>query len=273
MKRVTSRAWLSVICISGVLVAGMTVPSAFGTTTEDAGPNGLSADDDRRPGSELTVTPGGSESARISRPSDSRGPNTLKDTDVTLSSYDDEAGRAVLSRTDRDGGTGSINVRKGDVIASPPTKAAPAGALVKVTDVGPMTAGKPNPHVPGQPRGGPRRREGRREDPRFALGVEGRPEGQGSRRGTRRREELSRNTGVREGVGQRGHQEQQPALRLRHRTARPADEPDQEPGTQWAGTSRSHPRWTSPTTGTARATPTTRPHPSASAGTTRPVGA
>ncbi len=142
MKRVFSRAWFPVICLSGLLVAGMTVPSAFGTTTEDADPDGLSADDSRRPGSELTVAPGGSESARISRPSDRRGPNTVKDADVTVSSYDAEAGQVVLSQKDRDGGTGSIDVRKGDVIASPPTKAAPAGALVKVTDVRSDDGGK-----------------------------------------------------------------------------------------------------------------------------------
>jgi hypothetical protein len=131
-----------VICISGLLVAGMAVPSAFGTTTEAAGPNGLAADDGRRPGSELTVAAGQSESARITRPSDSRGPNALKAADVTLSSYDADAGRAVLRQKGRDGGAGSIDVRKGDVIASPPTKAAPAGALVKVRDVRSDDGGK-----------------------------------------------------------------------------------------------------------------------------------
>lgn len=150
MKRVTGRAWFSVICISGLLVTGMAVPSAFGTTTEAAGPNGSSADDDRRPGPELAVVAGpsgsgtgsGTGSAAISRPSDRRGPNTLKDADVALSSYDAKAGRVVLSEKGRGGGTGSIGVRKGDVIASPPTKAAPAGALVKVQDVRSDDGGK-----------------------------------------------------------------------------------------------------------------------------------
>ena len=65
--------------------------------------------------------------ATVSRPSDRRGPNTLKDADVTLSEYDAKAGRAVVSDGDRGGG--GVDIRKGDVIASPPTKAAPEGAL------------------------------------------------------------------------------------------------------------------------------------------------
>ncbi|MFC4497079.1 hypothetical protein ACFPA8_23390 [Streptomyces ovatisporus] len=140
MKRVTGRAWFSVICISGLLAAGIAVPSAFGTP-EAAGPGGASADGSRDPGSELTVKRARSDSARISRPSDRRGPNTLKDADVTLSSYDAEAGRAVLSQKDRGGSTEGIDVRKGDVIASPPTKAAPEGALVKVRQVRSQASG------------------------------------------------------------------------------------------------------------------------------------
>ncbi|MCH6163393.1 hypothetical protein [Streptomyces marispadix] len=143
MKRVTSRAYLAAICISGLLVAGSVVPHAAGTTakegTEASAPNG-SADDGRR--HELSVRAGDSDSARINRPADRGGPNTLKKTDVTLSSYDAEEGRAVLSRKDRGGEAGAIDVREGDVIASPPTKAAPAGALVKVEDVGSTDGGK-----------------------------------------------------------------------------------------------------------------------------------
>lgn len=141
MKRVTSRAWFSVLCISGLLIAGTAAPNAFGTTGT-AGPDAPSSGDVRRSGPELAVAPGPSESARISRPSDARGPNTLKKTDVTLSSYDSGAGRAVLSRKGRDGGSGGIDVREGDLIASPPTKAAPAGALVKVRDVRSQSGGK-----------------------------------------------------------------------------------------------------------------------------------
>jgi hypothetical protein len=125
VKRVTNRAWFSAICISALLVAGSAVPSAFGTGTKAES----EASDQR----ELTVRPGGSDSATVSRPSDRRGPNTLKDADVTLSEYDAKAGRAVVSDGDRGGG--GVDIRKGDVIASPPTKAAPEGALVKVKDV------------------------------------------------------------------------------------------------------------------------------------------
>ncbi|QPP07113.1 hypothetical protein G4Z16_12765 [Streptomyces bathyalis] len=139
MKRVTSRAKISIIGISGLLVAGIAVPSAFGTTED---PNGPSADNDRRRGAELSVTAGGSESAAISRPSDRRGPNTLKTKSVTLTSYDAEDGRAVLTRKTRGGGAGAVDVREGDVIASPPTKSAPAGALVKVKDVASSDDGK-----------------------------------------------------------------------------------------------------------------------------------
>ncbi|WP_139151430.1 hypothetical protein [Streptomyces sp. WMMB 322] len=146
MKRVTSRAMITVACISGLLIAGTAMPHAFGTTTkpasEAAGPDGPSADDGRRRGAELSVKRGRSESARISRPSDRIGPNTLKDTDVKLTSYDAEAGRAVLGRSDRAGGDDGIDVRKGDVIASPPTEAAPEGALVKVEDVTSEDGGK-----------------------------------------------------------------------------------------------------------------------------------
>ncbi|GGO53907.1 hypothetical protein GCM10012287_41620 [Streptomyces daqingensis] len=141
MKRVTGRAWFSVICISGLLAAGIAVPSAFGTS-EAAGPNGASADGSRNPASELKVARARSDSARISRPSDRRGPNTLKDADVTLSSYDAKAGRAVLSQKDRGGSTDGIDVREGDVIASPPTDAAPEGALVKVRKVRSQESGK-----------------------------------------------------------------------------------------------------------------------------------
>ncbi|WP_314176541.1 hypothetical protein [Streptomyces winkii] len=136
MKRVTSRAYLAAICISGLLVAGSVVPYAAGSESSP----GDSDDNSRRP--ELSVRAGDSESARINRPSDRGGPNTLKKTDVTLSSYDAKKGRAVLSRQGRNAQTGAIDVRKGDVIASPPTKAAPAGALVKVEDVGSADGGK-----------------------------------------------------------------------------------------------------------------------------------
>ena len=146
MKRVTSRAKIAVIGISGLLVAGIAVPSAFGTTDK----SDPAADGGRRPGAELSVTAGESESesgspsasATISRPSDRRGPNTLKSKDVTLSSYDAEDGRAVLRRKDRRGKSAGVEVREGDVIASPPTKSAPAGALVKVKDVASRDGGK-----------------------------------------------------------------------------------------------------------------------------------
>ncbi|MFG2194032.1 hypothetical protein [Streptomyces sp. NPDC048639] len=139
MKRVTSPAWLSMVCISALLVTGCGSTSAqtggSASTAGTAGPSDRPADGGRRSAAELSVTPGGSESARVSRPSDGKGPNTLTDRDVTLSSYDAKGGRAVLGHGDRNGKSGGADVRTGDVIASPPTKAAPAGALVKVEDV------------------------------------------------------------------------------------------------------------------------------------------
>ncbi|WP_314177838.1 hypothetical protein [Streptomyces winkii] len=140
MKRVTSPAWLSVVCISAILAGALGTASwhAAGSTAEpgsegreSSGPGG----DGGTSGPRLSVTPGRSESARISRPSDGGGPGTLTDRAITLSSYDAAAGRAVLSLGDRDGKKGGADVRKGDLITSPPTKTAPAGALVKVREV------------------------------------------------------------------------------------------------------------------------------------------
>jgi hypothetical protein len=142
VKRVTSRAYLAAICISGLLVAGSVVPHAAGTTAKegtDASAPGDSPDNGRR--HELSVKSGDPDSASINRPADRGGPNTLKKADVTLSSYDAGEGRAVLSSQDRDRDA-AVDVREGDVIASPPTKAAPAGALVKVEDVGSTDDGK-----------------------------------------------------------------------------------------------------------------------------------
>ncbi|MEU6083159.1 hypothetical protein [Streptomyces sp. NPDC047108] len=138
MKRVTGPAWLPLVCISALLVTGCGTapPQAAGTAQKagTAGPGDLPAGGGAGGAADLSVTPGGAESARVSRPSDRGRPGTLTDRDVTLSSYDAKAGRAVLTRGPRGAGTGGADVRKGDVIASPPTKAAPAGALVKVEE-------------------------------------------------------------------------------------------------------------------------------------------
>jgi len=59
---------------------------------------------------------------------------------VRLASYDASAGTALLATVDTNGGA-TAQVRSGDVIASPPSSAAPLGALFKVGKVTPTDAG------------------------------------------------------------------------------------------------------------------------------------
>ncbi|OEV31353.1 hypothetical protein AN219_05845 [Streptomyces nanshensis] len=127
------------ICISALLATG------WGSTALQAAVPGQVSDGgsprtngERSATPELAVTRGGSGSAKVSRPSADGRPTSRTERDVTLSSYDAKAGRAVLTH----GGTRAPGIRKGDVIASPPAAAAPAGALVKVTRVRSESAGR-----------------------------------------------------------------------------------------------------------------------------------
>ncbi|MEV6315342.1 hypothetical protein [Streptomyces sp. NPDC051776] len=145
MKRVTPPAWLAMVGICALLITGCgSAPPGVGSASkaEGAGPNSGPADGDKGGAAKFPVAPGRSESARVGRPSDGERPRTLTGRDVTLSSYDPKTGRAALGHREPKTGTRGADVRKGDVIASPPTKAAPAGALVKVEDVLPGDGGK-----------------------------------------------------------------------------------------------------------------------------------
>ncbi|MEV0000048.1 hypothetical protein [Streptomyces sp. NPDC050848] len=101
------------------------------------------------PGS-LPVTPAPSGKAKLAlaTPGKKGGPAEATTPALTLASYDQGTGRAVLepakdapAPNDR-GNTAGAQVRPGQLIDSPPTPAAPRGALLAVTDVKPADGGK-----------------------------------------------------------------------------------------------------------------------------------
>ncbi|MEU8825045.1 hypothetical protein [Streptomyces sp. NPDC048636] len=145
MKRVFGPGLCSMVCACALLVTGCgsTSPEPPDGASATHRPTGGTSGDahkesDRNtspaPGGDkktttLPVTPGKGGSAMVSRPSDGRGSSRPTGKEVTLTSYDATSGRAVVSHD----GPGTPRVRKGDVVASPPTKAAPKGALFRVT--------------------------------------------------------------------------------------------------------------------------------------------
>ncbi|WP_030246883.1 hypothetical protein [Streptomyces sp. NRRL S-350] len=102
------------------------------------------------PDQSVPVTPaaGDTSTVALATPSDSGAPATADTTDLTLDSYDQQSGRAVLAATGNAAADPGIaaaatsSVQPGRLIDSPPTAAAPHGALVAVTAVQPAGDGK-----------------------------------------------------------------------------------------------------------------------------------
>ncbi|MFC8093567.1 hypothetical protein [Streptomyces sp. NPDC057301] len=153
MKRVKGTGLCSLVCTAALFVTGCAdtapdpaeaAPQAKASPTGSPGerPPNPDRSDSRKDSSAtsgsaeksrmLPVTTGGSGTASITRPSDrTSGGDT--GTRVTLVSYDAASRKAVV-RHDTRGPAATL--RKGDVVAGPPTKASPKGALFKVTGVG-----------------------------------------------------------------------------------------------------------------------------------------
>lgn len=155
MKRVKGKSLCSLVCTAALFVTGCadTAPdpaevasragaSPTGSPGEQSGEldRPQSRDDSSAPSDSpeksrrLPVTPGRSGddgAASVTRPS---GSTSGGDTGprVTLVSYDAASRKAVVRHDDRGPATA---LRKGDVVAGPPTKATPEGALFKVTGV------------------------------------------------------------------------------------------------------------------------------------------
>ncbi|WP_162625166.1 hypothetical protein [Streptomyces cadmiisoli] len=151
MNRWSSAAVCSMVCTAALFVSGCadTAPGPVGATTRTGTPDDGSPEkrpeaprrsassapgdsEERDRTTTLPVAPGNTSSgaASVSRPSDGR-PGRDTGAQVTLASYDAASGRAVVSH---DAGS-TAPLRKGDVVASPPTGAAPRGALFRVTGV------------------------------------------------------------------------------------------------------------------------------------------
>ncbi|MEU9230252.1 hypothetical protein AB0D40_38710 [Streptomyces massasporeus] len=152
MKRVNGTGLCSLVCTAALVVTGCAAPApgpaeaASGAEASSTGSpgerppdpdRGHSREDSSAPSGSaersrtLPVTPGGSGTASVTRPSD-RTSGRDTDTRVTLVSYDAASRKAVV-RHDARGPAAAL--RTGDVVAGPPTEASPKGALFKVTGV------------------------------------------------------------------------------------------------------------------------------------------
>ncbi|MDH6126758.1 hypothetical protein [Kitasatospora sp. GP82] len=95
-------------------------------------------------------TASGTPKAVLASPSPSGQPVVAGTPDLKLASYDQQTGKAVLTAADAVEGTPSPTatatataaVRTGQLIDSPPSAAAPRGALLAITDVQPAADGK-----------------------------------------------------------------------------------------------------------------------------------
>ncbi|MFF4983975.1 hypothetical protein ACFY3O_28510 [Streptomyces sp. NPDC001046] len=152
MKRVKGTGLCSLVCTAALFVTGCagTAPDPAGAAARaTASPTGSPGErpphPDRghsregtsaTPGSAdtsrtLPVTPGGSGTASVTRASGTtRGRDT--GTRVTLVSYDAASRKAVVRHN---AGGPAAALRTGDVVAAPPTRTVPRGALFKVTGV------------------------------------------------------------------------------------------------------------------------------------------
>ncbi|MGW2251685.1 hypothetical protein ACWCXH_16000 [Kitasatospora sp. NPDC001660] len=92
----------------------------------------------------------GTPAATVASPSPSGQPVAAGGPDLKLDSYDKQTGKVVLAAADTAKGSPSPSasaaataaVKPGQLIDSPPTPAAPQGALLAITDVKPAAAGK-----------------------------------------------------------------------------------------------------------------------------------
>ncbi|MFG2909116.1 hypothetical protein ACGF13_29115 [Kitasatospora sp. NPDC048286] len=129
---------LSAIAASVVLAVGAITPAA--SAAEPAAPATTSLP--------VVVATTDTPNVALATPSDSGAPAQSTTSDLKLDSYDQQSGQAVLAPTGNavaDSGTAAAataSVQPGQLIDSPPTDAAPHGALVKVTDVRPTGDGK-----------------------------------------------------------------------------------------------------------------------------------
>ncbi|MFG2848696.1 hypothetical protein ACGF12_36915 [Kitasatospora sp. NPDC048296] len=130
---------LSALAASAVLAVGAITPVASAAEPTDPATTTLPV-----AVASSTDTP----NVALATPSDSGAPAKAATPDLKLDSYDQQSGQAVLAPTGNataDPGAAAAataSVQPGQLIDSPPTDAAPHGALVKVTDVRPTDDGK-----------------------------------------------------------------------------------------------------------------------------------
>jgi hypothetical protein len=136
---------LSVLAASVALAVGGLAPAASAADSTTA----TTATQDASTGSlPVAVAPAATANVALATPSDSGAPAATADPGLTLDSYDQQSGRAVLAPSAAAASSpdaaaaATASVQPGQLIDSPPTTAAPNGALVKVTDVHPTDDGK-----------------------------------------------------------------------------------------------------------------------------------
>lgn len=139
MKLVPRPVVLSALCTCVLFASACGSPPPPQQSSKDGGGStqrtGAGGGASPEPARRLPVDPAGAAaddgSAKVSRASGRGTGRSISGKGLRMSSYDAKADKAVLSRS----GADASDVRKGDVIASPPTGKLPAGALVKVTGV------------------------------------------------------------------------------------------------------------------------------------------